>query len=354
MLLSRRRPPGNSIEVSLVDLDVVLRGSSVALGLIDTLETLSGPVIDRRAQRADVRDRVHDLWIAAEAHPAARAEPIGEWLRSVRRRGRLTRLGVDDPAAVLATALDFLHWFSVDNSDTRTFPRPLAAVAAEVLGDAHALDPETALGKLIEDAVESLSGLSDVRSAWRSFGVDLDNVSTSALCFMLPGDRGSIVHTAAALAEPVRITGRMLDRGLRLSLQPGEVVSICENPSLVMIAADCLGAQCGPLVCLEGMPSSVTSRLLRELGRLHVRLRVHADFDFGGISIMNHVMARFGAEPWLMSAADYLAALERQSSVLKQPIGATSWDPELSTTMNLHRRAVHEEAIADLVLASLA
>lgn len=353
MLLSRRRPRNNNVRFSLAELDDTLRASSISVGLIDALETLSGPVIDRRAQRASARDKLEDLWSAAESHPAARSEEIAQWLVSVRRRGRLTRLSVDHPAVVLTTALDFLHRMTIDGNAAGTNPLPLAAVAADTLGDAHALDPETPLGSLVMDAVMALSGSTDLRSAWRTFGVDLDSVSASALCFMVPGEAGSIVRTARSMAEPLRITGRMLDRGLGLDVKPGDVVSICENPSIVMIAADRLGAACGALVCLEGMPSGVTSRLLFELRRLGATLRVHTDFDFGGIAIMNHITSRHGAEPWLMSSTDYVVALKQQTTALDRLVGATSWDLELSTAMNVHRRAVHEEAIAEALLADL-
>ena len=353
-LLSRRRPADNNLRVRLAAVDDTLRASRVSVGLIEALEALSGPVIDRRAESADARDRQGDLWTAAELHPAARSKAIAQWLASVRRRGRLTRLGVDDPSAVLTTALDFLKRLTIDGHPAGTNPLPLAAVAADALGDAHALDPETPLGGLVVDAVVALSGSADPRSAWRSFGVELDSVSASALCYMLPGEAGSIVQAAWSMAEPLRITGRMLDHGVGLDVRPGDVVSICENPSIVMIAADRLGAGCGPLVCLEGMPSMVTSRLLVELRRLGATLRVHADFDFGGIAIMNHVAARHCAEPWLMGTTDYLAALERPSTGLDRTIGVTAWCPELSRAMNAHRRAVHEEAIVEVLLATLA
>lgn len=353
-LLSRRRPPGNTLRVSLADLDAALRASSLGLGLVDALEATGGPIVDRRAQRAEQRGRAAGLWSVANAHPATRSGDVAQWLASVRRRGRLTRLGADDPAAVLTAALDVIDRLAVDGRRAGADPRPLAALAADTLGDAHALDPETPLGALVADAVLALSGATDPRAAWRAFGVDLDNVSASALCFMLPGVPGSVLAASCAAAEPLRLTGRMLDRGLGLDVPPGTIVSICENPSIVTIAADTLGAACHPLVCLEGMPSGVTSRLLAELTRHGARLRVHADFDFGGIAIMNHVIARHGAEPWLMSAADYAVARQRPTTNLDRPIGATAWDADLSAAMNLHRRAVHEEAIADLLIAALA
>jgi uncharacterized protein (TIGR02679 family) len=353
MLLCRRRPPNNSVRVSLADLDATLRASSLGFGLIETLEALAGPVTDRRAERAHARDRLAELWRAADAHPASRSDAVAQWLVSVRRRGRLTRLAVDDPAALLTTALDCLERLVADGEAHRADPLPLAAVAATLLGDAHALDPETSLGAIAGDAVSTLSGSTDLRSAWLSFGIQLDSISASALSYMLPGQPGSILHAARAASEPLRVTGRMLDRGVDFDIQPGDVVWVCENPSIVTIAANRLGSGSGPLVCLEGMPSTVTNELLSELRQLGAELRAHADFDFGGIAIMNHVASRHGAEPWRMSCTDYIAALERPTTGLDHPIGPTAWDPQLSTVMNTYRRAVHEEAIAEVLLADL-
>ena len=353
-LLSRRRPPSNTVRVSLSELDAALRASSVGLGLIDSLEQTNGPIIDRRAKRTAARTRVADLWSIADAHPAARSAEVAQWLVSIRRRGRLTRLAADDPVALLTGALNVIHRLTTGSRAVDGRPRPLPALAAATLGDAHALDPETPLGTLVADAVLVVSGEADLRAGWATFGIGLDNLSASALCFMLPGMAGSVLRAGCVAAEPLRVTGRMLDRGLDLDVRPGLVVSICENPSIVTMAADKLGSALLPLVCLEGMPSAVTARLLAELVRRGAQLRVHTDFDFGGIAIMNHVTTHHGAEPWLMGAADYVTALQRQSTKLERTVGRTEWDPELSNMMNSHRRAVHEETIEDVLINSLA
>ncbi len=354
-LLARRRPADNRLRVGLADLDAVLRASSARCSLVETLEALAGgPLIDRRARRADQRQRVTDIWRTAASHPAAASEPVERWLAAVRQRGRLTRLGVDDPAELLTTALDCLEWLIAHRAANVEQPVPLPALAAAQRGHAHDLDPETPLGILLSDAVVTLSGAADARSAWLSFGIQLDRVSSSALVYLLPGRPGTVLEAARDSAEPLRITGRMLDRDPGLAVEPGEVVWLCENPSILALAADRLGTGCQPLVCLEGMPSAVTSQLLTQLVKLGAVLRVHTDFDLGGVAIMNHVTIRHGAEAWRMGCADYLAARRGPSTELEQTIGATPWDPDLSPTMNHERRAVHEEAIADQLLADIA
>jgi uncharacterized protein (TIGR02679 family) len=353
-LLGRRRPAGNRLRVSLTELDATLQASRAQAGLIEVLEALSGPVVDRLAQRADERQHRAELWRLAEAHPLARSEAVTQWLSSIRQRGRLTRLTAGDPTDLLLAALDCLAWLIADRATNLAQPIPLSALAAARLGNAHGLDPETPLGTLVGDAVAMLSGSSEARSTWLSFGVQVDTVSTSALTYQLPAHRGSVAEAARVGAEPLRVTSRMLDRGFGLDIRPGDVVWVCENPSVVTLAADRLAASCRPLVCLEGMPSSVTGLLLSELRQLGATLRVHTDFDFGGVAIMGHLTTRHRAEPWRMSRADYLAALDRPTTELEQRIGATAWDPELAEAMNHHQRAVHEEAIFDLLLADLA
>ncbi|HWL45258.1 MAG TPA: TIGR02679 family protein [Ilumatobacter sp.] len=352
-LLARRRPPGNHLRVSLAELDRVLRSSNVQLGIVDALEAMSGPVDDRRAQRSTEREQRAALWESADAHPIAADEQVRRWLSSVRQRGRLTRLAVDDPAALLNDALDCLGWLTSNCATNLGCSLPLPVAAATLFGDAHALDADRPLGTVVADAVLEVSGLVDQRAAWLTFGIQLDSVSTAALTFMLPGADGSLVATARVAAEPLRLTQRMLDRGHGLAVRPGDVVWICENPSILTLAADRLGNACQPLVCLEGMPSAVTGRLLAALRQAGAVLRAHADFDLGGVAIMSHVGARYGAEPWRMGKQDYLAALDSPTTDLGHVIGATAWDPLLGPAMNLHRRAIHEEAILGALLDDL-
>jgi hypothetical protein len=84
----------------------------------------------------------------------------------------------------------------------------------------------------------------------------------------------------------------MLDSSFGLDLRQSDVVWVCENPSIVSLAADQLGDACRPLLCLEGMPSTVTSRILDVIRQAGCRLRVHSGFDFGGIAITAHMRSR--------------------------------------------------------------
>lgn len=350
-LLAERRPAGNAVRVSLARLDTILRSSPAGIGVVEVLEALEGPIDDRRARSSAKHSAEAATWDAAHAHRAALDPDVQAWLTSVKRRGRLTRLGGVDPAGSLVTALNCVEWLMTRRATTSQ--SPLAVVSAELLGDAHALDVATAVGTLVWDAVMTISTIDKPRAAWKSFGVQLDDVSTSALAFMIPGEPGSLLGAASAGAEPIRVTHRMLDRGLGLAVRAGDIVSVCENPAIVMVAADRLGFACGPLICLEGQPSGATSRLLASVRQAGATLRVHTDFDLGGIAIASHIIQRFEASPWQMGRDDYLLALEGPTTDLAQQIGGISWDPTLADAMNAHRRAVHEESLASTLLAEL-
>lgn len=358
-VLGRRRPAGDTINVDLQQLDTALRSSTTGVGLIETLEALGGPLRDLPTERSDLAADTVMLWASAIGHPAADDPRIKGWIESLRARGRLTRLGTGDPHQLLRLALDLIAdlleaHLDTHSGDALTPLTPLAVAAAERFGDAHALDPTTDLGILVADAARTLASCDDDRQAWRILGIELDQLSVSALVLNLPGVRGSICDVAAERGEPLRITARMLRTGIDLDLGRLERVWICENPAIVALAADRIGSAAEPLVCTEGMPSSATASLLTILAKSGADLRVHADLDAGGVAIAGHVIARFGAAHWRFGRAAYLAALSRPSIPLPQRIGATPWDPALGTAMNEHRRAIHEEAIAADLLTDLA
>jgi len=357
-LLGRRRPSDDAINVDLRRLDRLLASSAVELGLIDTLEALDGPLRDRQGERLARNMARLEVQMSTDGHPMADDPDVRRWIEHVRQRGLLTRIetnGANAKEAMIAT-LDGVRWLLASEDALRTSPIPLSTLAAMQSGDAHALDPDTAVGGLLADALGSLSGADDARSAWQAFGVQLDQVSSSALALSLPGSVGSICGAATADGQALRITWRMFEHGFGLdpTRLRGARVRICENPAVVSMAADQLGGDCAPLVCTEGMPSGVTAALIGALADAGADLRVHADFDLGGVAIVHHIIGRFDAVPWRMSAANYLGALDGPTTALDRRIGTIEWDPELADAMNAHRRSIHEEALVADLLGDLA
>lgn len=353
-LLGQRRPAEPRLRIRLDQLDSALSDAGYGGGLLGTLEDIAGPVADRRATRAADLEARAALWTAAEAHPANDIDGVGDWIDSLRRRGRITRVDTDDPIQLLLDALDTIQ--SVASRDTISDSRalPLTVLAASGFGDAHALDPERPLGALVADGVCRLVGTEDVRAAWQTFGIQLDQVNTSALTCMLPGRPGSILAAAQSHCQPLRITHRMLDSDLGLDVDALDRVWVCENPTIVVLAADQLGPSSRPMISTDGMPASVTSRLLAHLRSNGCELLVHADLDAGGIAIVNHLINRLGATPWRMTEGDYIEALAGPTTDLVGALGSTPWDPELAVAMLHHCRAIHEETIASTLLSDIA
>jgi len=378
-LLGRRRPSKNEINIDLVQLDEVLRSGRAQAGLVAVLEALGGPLRDREAERMGAVDDRALLWGSMLSHRVADDPRVRRWIDSLLRRGRLTRLDLAGPDDRIESVMDAVESL-LDRLDERRSGElggnvPIAVLAAEWFGDAHALDVggsaagDRVLATLVADAVLQLSGEHDdagsdaaaspdesptLRAAWAEFGVEIDAVNSSVLVLNLPGDATSVLGSASAVGEPMRMTNRAL-RSIDDTALAGRVVWVCENPSIVALAADRLGVDCAPMVCTDGMPKTVTSTLLGRLASVGCDIRVHADFDVGGVAIARFVIARWNASPWRFGRAAYLAALaDRRTLPLSGLVAATPWDDRLADAMNEHRLAVHEEAVAATLLTDLA
>lgn len=329
-LLGRRPSQGRSLRIPLDRLDRVVRESRMAAGLFEAIQTLLGPIPDEAA-----RQREHDAqWQALfERAAAAISEQPGlaTWVRHLQASGHLKRVARREVA--LAEAL-------LDQA-IRVLARlpergvTLARLAADVTGDAHALDRGTKLTSILTPALSHMANVSDVgnaarwRAAWDRLGVVCDALSTHALVLNLPADADHLVGetmTAHARAgEPLRLTARALmaspPRWLREP--PPATVYLCENPSVVTAAADLGGSQTQPLICLEGQPSTAVGLLLSRLAEHGVGLAYHGDFDWPGIRIANTLMQRWPVQPWRMHAADYRTAATHASEPLTgQPADA--------------------------------
>jgi uncharacterized protein (TIGR02679 family) len=243
----------------------------------------------------------------------------------------------------------------------------LAVFAARTLGDAHALDEGRPLATLVYSAVRALVGLpagtassaENRRAAWAATGVALDNLSSRVLVLGLRGSphdaTGRILATAAGAGEPCVLTLRQLtgaspDLGAR-----GRTTFVCENPAVLAVAAEELGAACPPLVCVEGNLSVAARVLLSRLADFGCPIAYHGDFDWGGIRIAESVLRLPGAMPWRFDTAAYRAALARG---VGSPLDTgtpmpTPWDPRLSLAVAEEGLRVEEEHLVDELLVDL-
>lgn len=359
-LLGAASIPDGRLRVPLARIDEALRSSQVEASLIEVVEALGGPIRDARGEREAKERRREGMWAEAARHPAVAHRPqLLEWLADL-RRGVLTRAATAarrDPGTVLDEALRFAARLPASGVHR-------GQLAAEVSGDAHALDPGAAVTPLVLRAAARLagevavpSGAAERRTLWEAVGVFCDELSADVLVLGLRAEGASRVvrnlNEAAAAGEPVRVTLRELREPLQI--QPTELY-VCENPLVMATAADALGATCAPLLCVEGMPTTAAARVLEAARRARARLRFHVDFDWGGIRIGNVLVARWGAEPWRVSAAEYRLAADRVAAAAEldgRPVSAL-WDSDLMPTMQRTGRAVFEEQVVAELLADLA
>jgi uncharacterized protein (TIGR02679 family) len=360
-LFGLKRRPGLEFRVDLGRLDAVLRASSAESGLIEVLRALGGPLKDKKALRVSERAAEEALWTDAESTVASRPVLL-EWLAEVRSQGllaRAARAASMEERRLLAEGLRVVGLLPSKGT-------PLAVLAAEATGDAHALDSGRPLGGLVLRAVAKLMGRLEVptssagrRRLWQDVGVLCDPLSPHALVLGLrplgDGHVDRYLRQSAESGEPVKLTLAQVLRHMPV-LPAGEVVRVCENPSVVAVAAERLGSRCPALVCTEGVPTTAVMTLLDNVHQHGASLRFHGDFDWGGLRIANEIFARFEAIPWRFGAREYREAVVAglgTPGLAGFPVAAC-WEPELGEVLREVGQAVYEERVVDTLVADLA
>ena len=350
-LLGRPTGTAKSMRLRLSELDQALARASLAGTLREALESLDGAIRDHRADRAS-REEAWALLPARVTHPRLRA-----LLGDATGLGLLKRFAVSDAARAAA----LLEQVQQVLSRLPQRGMPLARLAAEALGDSHALDAGQPAATLVLRACadcEVLDTNARSRDQWARVGISVNELAAPALCLNLSslGDTPGAqwVRVAATAGEPVHLSLRTLLRQPPAWNVADRTVFVCENPSIVAIAADRLGPACAALVCTDGMPSAAQRTLLTQLALHGARLRYHGDFDWPGLRIGNFLMREFKAAAWRFDAVDYEAAC----SGIGRPLSSDEridahWDSRLSGAMSAHGWAVHEEAVAEALLEDL-
>jgi uncharacterized protein (TIGR02679 family) len=368
-LLGRPQHRSKSLQLDVRHVDAALQRSGIATSLRDALEKLDGPII----HLAKARLRLQTLWsgvIDSCSHSGLVA-----FLLTPKGIGLLKRLARQD--MIVATKLCWGVGEVLRRLPAKGITR--SQLAADVLGDAHALDNGRAAAALVlavwrwtampdsgkgsdtllepkEDADLQATGSAAerARDIWASAGVLVNELARPALFLNLPS--GKCESGRWLPGEPVYASLRSLLRSPPQWDAAGRKVYVCENPNLLAIAADRWGAGCAPLVCTDGMPAAAQRCLLSQLAQAGARLCYHGDFDWPGLRIGNHVMREHGAEPWRFGAIDYLDAVRTASSLAHPLEGQTaeaSWDRALALAMREHRVAIAEEALAASLLQDL-
>jgi uncharacterized protein (TIGR02679 family) len=365
-LLGRQVTTSGALSVRLEDVDQVVRRSGAAPGGLGcAVVSLTGPVIDRAAQRAAGRRAWAEVFAALDAAVVGRPE-LTEWADGLRRTGTLRRLATDtadmEEAAEVAAGI-----VAGVTAVLRALPaadEPVGVFARRTLGRAHALNEDQPLARLLLPAVAILAGRSGGhgaawrRDVWAGVGVLRDDLSSTVLVLGLPGDdtsvTGRVLAACAEAGQPAVLTLRQLVQDSPRPDIAGRRVSVCEGPVVVSAAADRLGRRSGPLVCTNGQPGVATMRLLRLLADAGAQLRYHGDFDWGGVRIANRVFDRLRVLPWRFDTAAYRAgAASELAAPLRGRPAVASWDADLSDAMVELGRQVEEEAVLDGLLADL-
>lgn len=339
-LLGRPQRYSGSLTVDVGVVDAAFRNAGIAASLRDALECLDGPI----AHLAIDRLKIERLWsdaIAGCDHTALRGV-----LRTAPGLGLLKRLSRQSPSA--AVALCRRAEAVLQRLPARGVTR--AQLAADLLGDAHALDGGQPTATLVLAALRRNVDDSD-REIWATAGVLVNELARPVLSLNLPTRNGG--HPPG---EPAYASLRSLLRSPPSWEVSGRTVFVCENPNLLAIAADRWGADCAPMVCTDGMPAAAQRCLLSQLAKAGASLCYHGDFDWPGLHIGNHVMRDYGARHWRFGAADYVDAVHsiasREHMLPEKPVVAL-WDDALTRVMQQHRASIAEEALAATLLRDL-
>lgn len=278
---------------------------------------------------------------------------------------------------------------------------PLSVVARRAVGDAHALDGARPLGRLAVTVLSAWltprhpTGTStstcSPRDVWAGVGVAMSTVSSSVLCWGVPGtsaDEGGVDpattpgSTGALTAMTAATATGVALEAMRSALQPSlltlnqvrsggipalprdALVHVCENPTVVEVVAErartrirdeetCAGARLPVLVCTSGQPSTAVIELLQCLTRAGAECVYHGDFDWAGLRIATALGSRVPWRPWRFRAADYLELVRSVDRGDPEPLrlrdesADSPWDPDLALAMESAGIAVEEEVVAD-------
>ena len=348
---------GTSLSVPLPEVDAALRRAGISSGLRSAVESLTGPVRDRAAERSAEIRQFQDVLDGARRSPLAAAPWHLAWLEEISRDGTLTRLVRHGQGHLLAQATAVLERLPAGPDESAVL---LPALAEAVTGDPRALDG-TPLSGLVQRALALRdpagvpAGPDAERALWTAAGVVTDDLASQVLVLNVraAGDGlGDWLTGAAEAGEPFRVTLHQLTV---MPVMPLAIdLRVCESPAVLRAAAAQLGADSAPLVCTEGEPSVACYRLLQAAVATGPRIHWHSDFDWPGLRTTAAAIRRLGAAPWLMGADDYRAALPASTESVKGQPAESPWDPRLAELMQASGRSVTEDRQLTALLAELA
>jgi uncharacterized protein (TIGR02679 family) len=360
-LTGQYRPAGvKRVTVSLATLDAFTH-AALGLTLPEAIAAIDGkPLRHRPAERATLTAARAAARGRAEASPLfASRSWFRTWLDEI--GPVVTRLVNQDGVARLDEAVRVLE--AIERRTDDQLPYLLPALAEQATGDTKALGRGTTTATLVLRALALReqtpvpASAEEIRLLWDACGVVVDDLASRVLVLnmLASGDGlGSWLADAKRYGTPFQVTLH------QLTVHPIRVqasdVFVCENPAILRKAAQQLGPACPPILCTEGRASTAFHRIAHLVTADGSLLKYHGDFDWDGVDMANQIITRHGAQPWLMTRADYSAAVRTDGDgiALRGKPRATPWEPDLAEAMAQAGVAVFEEAVADSLIAALA
>lgn len=342
-LLGRSRSNAASMRLSHGEFDHALQRAGLASDLRAALEALDGPIVNYRAER----DQMQRAWERVFANvPPGRLATV---LESTAFQGVIKRLSGNQP--VQAERL-------LDDAQTVLAQLPARGIsrsrlAAHALGNAHGLDHGRPVATILRRALDPTGEFPRMRDIWATQGVLVSELAKPVAVLNLAADgegpTDQILQSARHAGEPMHLSLRALLQQTP-SWRPNQHIFVCENPDVLTAAAEELGTDCPPMVCLDGQLSASPRTLLDQLQAADGRFAYHGDFDWPGLRIANGLFARYTAIPWRYSADDYQV---RSGPALQGNAVNAIWDDVLTSKMKTVGLALHEEAQLPDLLADL-
>jgi uncharacterized protein (TIGR02679 family) len=307
---------GATLRTTLSRLEAAVTAAGGDLDAILT-DAVGNPPRDLPAESRAQRERriAFGAWLAD--HPVVQAyQGLGDWAAHVRR------VGSPGPAdrALVATALEVIAGLP------RSPPVARSTLAAQLRdGDAHALDPDQALGRLATSLLSWRAGNADrtldpiqTRELWLAHGVEVDPLSCIVLTLGLaPAGETPLPRALRALrGQAVVLTYGQL-RAQPLRWPAGATIFTCENPVVVRAAELALGTSCRPLICTGGWPNAAVLTLIDDLHAAGATIHHHGDEDQAGLKILEYLTERVRATAWRLEAPAEPEPRNRQHGVAR-------------------------------------
>ncbi|WP_454561297.1 DUF2399 domain-containing protein [Mycobacterium haemophilum] len=349
--------PGQRVRIRLDALATLVRrrGPYLTPGAVAAHATgrpLAQRAVHTQAQAQRARELRDALCAACDIEPELRGRGP-DLFEHLRRTGWVTRLDAASDACKLVLQATSVAAIVLRIPEGRRYDRRLLVPA-----DPHALDDGTPLSGLTLALLTATGTISPdqratPRSAWAQVGVDCDEIMGGLAVLGIQPAGWTLPPAAICTLPPKELTNPTWPTAPHTNAW----VFITENPSIIAAAAnlvarepDCAGR--ARLVCTLGNPSSTETTALAALGAAGWNIAVRADFDPVGIrnvtALLNSIPQ---AVPWRMTTADYIASAP--TTLAKEPVPATPWEPELAEAINTLRRIAFEESLMGRLLDDL-